>query len=190
MIYGLRTRASERTISYAQLPEHPFSVGIGQGPNNSMLALDHGSNRIITLRENESAEIFINRTGTGPGEFRFPVSSCACTPDPASGFWIVDRCNHRLQKLDWSGQFIQEIGRCGTGKNSFLMPSYAAQFADGILAVSQSEIDQCLKLFSPAGVELDCLFLDYAPSGILINGERLLVAEWNGRCVRVYERIR
>jgi hypothetical protein len=191
MIYDQRIGESNGDISYAQLPERLFnSVGIGQGPNNSMLAIDYGSHRIITLRENELAEIFIDRTGTGPGEFRFPVSSCACTPDPASGFWIVDRCNHRLQKLDWSGQFIEEIGRCGPGRNSFLLPNYAAQFADGILAVSQSEIDQCLKLVSPGGIELDCLFLDYAPSGILINGERILVAEWNGRCVRVYERIR
>lgn len=191
MIYDPRIGESDGDIRYAQLPEPLlYSAGIGQGPNNSMLAIDHGNHRIITLRENELAEIFIDRAGTGPGEFRGPVSLCACTPDPASGFWIVDRGNHRLQKVDWSGQFIQEIGRCGPGRNCFLLPNYAAQFADGMLVVSQNEIDQCLKLVSPEGVELDCLFLNYAPGGILISGERIFVAEWNGRCVRVYERIR
>ncbi len=191
MIYDPRIGDSDGDICYLQLSEPLLhSAGIGQGPNNSMLAVDHGNHRVITLRENELAEIFIDRTGTGPGEFRFPLSLCSCAPDPASGFWIVDRGNHRLQKLDWSGQFIQEIGRCGPGRNSFLLPNYMAQFDDGILAVSQNEIDQCLKLISPEGVELECLFLDYAPSGILINGERIFVAEWNGPCVRIYERIR
>jgi streptogramin lyase len=163
-------------------------VGIAARPDGSMLVVDLGSQRLISLCDSEPAKIFCDRVGTGPGEFRCPTSICASVPDADSGYWIVDQRNHRLQKLDRAARFVQQAGKCGPGPGSFLTPWFVAQFADGILAVSQCEIEPCLKLISPDGVELDCMFLEYLPAGIYIHDEKLIVAEWDGRSIRIYER--
>jgi hypothetical protein len=162
--------------------------GIGEGPDGSMLVADRDSQRLIALHESGTAEIFCDRVGTGPGEFHCPTDICTSVLDADPGYWIVDQRNHRLQKLDRFSQFVRQIGLCGSGIGSFLTPWCVAQFADGVLVVSQGEIEPCLKLFSPEGTELDCIFLEYMPAGLFIRNERLIVTEWDGQSIRIYER--
>ena len=163
-------------------------VGILPSPDGSMLIADTYHHRIVRVRDTGSAEVFCGREGTAAGEFRRPVTLCRDAQDPYSGFWVVEPNNHRLQKFDWSGRFIKSVGTCGPGRGSLLVPTFAAQFTDGILAISQS-FGSCLKLISPVGDELDCVFFDYLPGGLYAIGSNLLVTEWNNRLIRVYERV-
>lgn len=190
-IYDPLTGKSSAVNASPALPDGFFGpVGIVPGPDDSMLVADSGHHRIVSVWSTGYAEVFCGRMGTGPGEFRRPMGICATAPDGDSGFWVVDQRNHRLQKFDRSARFVQQVGNCGPCRGSFLVPHYVAQFPDGVLAVSQNQIDRCIKLVSPEGEELDHLFLDYLPAGLLISSGRLLVAEGSGWSVRVYERTR
>jgi sugar lactone lactonase YvrE len=164
-------------------------VGIIPGPDKSMLVADRKNNRIVAVWENGTAKAFCGHSGSGPGELLQPLGLCIASRNQEDGFWVVDERNHRLQKFDFSARYIQRIGKCGPGKGSFLMPQFVAQFPDGILVVSQNQADCNLKVFSPDGIELDCMFLDYVPAGLLVSDRMLFVAEWSGQSIRVYERI-
>jgi sugar lactone lactonase YvrE len=165
-----------------------FPVGICPGPAGAMLVADSGNNRIAAIRLPDSIEQFAGRSGTGPLEFRHPLSICADALGASAGFWVADERNHRLQHLDAAGRFMSEIGKCGPLLNCFIMPQRVAQFSDGTLAIVQNHVDQCLKLFSRQGEELNRLLLDYVPAGICIHEGTLLVTESNGRHLHIYRR--
>jgi len=163
-------------------------VGICIGPADSMAVADSGNDRIAAITEAGTIRTLVGQSGTGPGELRHPLSLCVDAVDPGNAFWVVDEWNHRLQKFDELGLCLRQIGRCGSGPGCFVFPQHVAQFPDGMLIVSQFRIDRGLKLISPRGEELDRLFLDYAPGGMLVNEGLLLVTELNGHHIRVYER--
>lgn len=188
-IYNPRDRSSEKKVVFpdtGNLLNSP--AGIGRGPNGAMLVADVGSQRLISVQDTGPAGIFCDRVGTGPGEFRCPTCIFPSIVDEDPCYWVVDQRNHRLQKLDQFSNFIQQIGKCGFGKGSFLAPWFAGQFKDRVLAISQGEVEPCLKLFSPEGEELDCMFLDYWPSGIFVSDDKLIVADWEGDSIRIYKR--
>jgi len=163
-------------------------VGICIGPADSMAVADSGNDRIAAITEAGAIRTLVGKSGTRPGEFRHPLSLCVDAANPGSAFWVVDEGNHRLQKFDELGLCLGQIGRCGSGPGCFIFPQQVAQFPDGMLIVSQFRLDRSLKLLSPRGEELDRLFLDYAPGGILVNEGLLLVTELNGQHIRVYKR--
>lgn len=190
-IYSPATGEDQVVASPTARGDHlSLPSGIMPGPSGSMLVADHGNHRVASFRDTGLVEVFCGSQGTGPGELRCPVDLCVNAPDAGSGFWVVDHRNHRLQMFDWSGRFVKQVGACGLGKGLFLAPCYLAQFGDGILAVNQHQFVRCVKLISPEGEELECLYTDYTPAGMLVSGDRLLVAESSGKSIRVYDRIR
>jgi hypothetical protein len=46
-----------------------------------------------------------------------------------------------------------------------------------------------LKLFSPDGRETAKYFADYDSGHLLVRGNQLLVTQWDGDSLRIYERI-
>ena len=172
-----------------ELPEsfsRPF--GIVQSPQGPMLVAEYSLNhRIVSVDSNGNMEVFCDRKEKNL-ENCFARWRLPSAPDRNTGFWVVESHTHRAQKFDWAGQHIGQIGNCGIADGSLLVPWHAVQFTDGTVAINQHLFIKCIKLISPEGKELDCLFTDYLPAGMLVDGDRLLVADWSGGSIRLYER--
>jgi hypothetical protein len=165
-----------------------FPVGICRGPEDSILIADSGNDRIVSACLPDSIKAFAGHTGTGPLQFRHPLSICENNSPTHNGFWIADERNHRIQQLDITGQFRAQIGRCGPLLGGLIMPQRIAQFSDGVLLIAQNHVDQCLKLFYENGEELNRLLLNYSPSGIRIHNDILYVTDPDRRSIRMYSR--
>ena len=162
-------------------------VGMHGARDGSMLIADTGNNRVLSVQSTGAVKVICDRVGYGLGEFRHPYSFCAGNSDET--FWVVDRRNHRLQEMDFSGNPCREIGIAGFGIGCLLLPEFAAIFEDGTLVIDEWSCTKAVKMFSPEGEELDSLRLDYAPRGMLVHDGLLFVCEWSGDHVYVYERI-
>jgi hypothetical protein len=155
-----------------------------------ILIADSKTDSVLSVTDTGSFRKVIGGSGDGPGEFLYPISIFNGFGNTPGAFWVVDQGNHRLQRFDLEGRFVSQIQSCETGSNFFLLPHRAAQFSDGTLVVSYRYFDQCLRLLSPEGEELDQLFLDFKPGGIRVYEDLLFVTEWRGQHVRLYQRRR
>jgi len=161
--------------------------GISRGHDGAMLIADTGNHRIIRIPAAGDWEAIGARAGTEQGEWRHPFGFCL---DEASGrIWVVDHRNHRLQSLPDGGEPGAIIGGCGFGRGNLLWPESAALYADGLLAVAQGRFLRALKLFSGDGEELGRLALDFMPGCMLVSKGLLLVAEFDGNSIRIFERL-
>jgi|GEM_PF-1700401 hypothetical protein len=191
-IQGDALSAFER-VSVSEKPVHyPFSLCCGW--NGSILVADTGNNRIISLDESGKGAQFGGAV-IHSGGFRHPIFLFRSPHSYGNSLWVVDSRNHRLQELDSTGSLVRVVGSPGLGKNSLSHPESAAQFEDGVLAVSQytchkePERGKAVKVFSPDGEELGCQFIDYDSRGMLVHHGFLLVADPGHDCIHVYERI-
>jgi hypothetical protein len=146
-----------------------------------------GRNRILSVAEAGEIKILSDRTGKNPGEFRHPFF--ILKSNRAATLWVIDRRNHRLQEVSFTGAAIREVGSPGPQPGGLIYPESASVFDDGTIAVVQGVCTPALKLFSPAGDELESLPLDYLPRGMLLHRNLLLVCDGSGSYIRVYERI-
>jgi len=161
---------------------HPF--GIGPMSDRSMLITDSGD-RMVRIRPEGTWEVFSDTAGKGLGEFRHPTQ---LSPGIQGTLWIVDQRNHRVQKLDAEGRWVQEIGGCGLDHARLFFPESVAQFEDGVVAVAQNRWNRCIKLYTPDGIEFDRTVLTYFAEGMLVRGGRLFVAAMDIDSILVYER--
>jgi len=161
-------------------------VGICRGHDGSMLVADTGNHRLIRISDDRFCQVFKSGEGVAQGEFRLPNSLCVSSK--GDGYWILDHRNHRVQHLDSEGHFRRQIGKCGLGRGELCVPESVVQFNDGIMVVSQGHLNKSLRLFSPSGDQVGYLEIDYAPGGMLIFEGKLLVAQFSGASIRVYER--
>ncbi len=185
VLLDLERGSADRIPSGAESPWlncHPF--GIGRMADGSMLVSDSG-NRLVRVRLDGAWDIHTGIQGTGLGEFRNPTQ---VSPGLGGTLWIVDRNNHRVQKLDSEGRCLQAIGRCGLGHGELFTPESVAQFEDGVVAVAQNRWNRCIKLFTPEGVEFDRTVLTYFAEGMRVHGGRLYVAAMDQDAIVVYER--
>jgi hypothetical protein len=166
-----------------------YPHGMCRGPDGSILVVDSGNHRIVAFAHDGSIGTLCGGPGAKIGEFRYPVSLARGTPALGNSLWVVDQGNHRVQQLDDLGRPMREIGSCGLGDASLLLPESLVQYDDGTLAIDQYACTKALKLFTGDGRELDFLELDYCARGMLIHQGLLLVADAQGDSLRVYERI-
>jgi hypothetical protein len=176
------------TFNSIQAENKPMAspVGICRAYDGAMLVADTGNHRVVKISYDGFCQILKSGEGTSPGEFRLPNSLCATRPK--GGYWILDHRNHRVQHLDAAGNFDMQIGKCGLGRGELYVPESVVQFDDGMLVVSQGHLNRSLRLFSQIGEELGHLTIDYAPGGMLVWDNKLLVAQFDGSSIRIYER--
>lgn len=165
-------------------------VGICAAANGSMLVADTGNHRLIEVSPEGECKVFCGGLGKRPGELRQPNSLCLGRGAGDQSIWVVDHRNHRLQRFNSGGMFLQLVGGCGLGRGQLYYPESVAEFPDGTVVVAQGHLNRCLKLFSPNGEELESAALDYAPGSMLAYEDLLLVAEFDGNAIRIYERRR
>jgi hypothetical protein len=167
----------------------PF--GICKGAPGHMLITDSADHRLIDISYQGHCRCLTGGRGRMPGQFINPYSLIG-VPVPQSeqpcAIWVVDHRNHRLQKLSLSGDYLSELGGCGLEKGNFSLPLTATAFPDGTLAVSMWHFIRCLMLVSPQGEELGRTSIDFIPDGMLALENNLLVADYEGNQIRVYER--
>jgi sugar lactone lactonase YvrE len=160
-------------------------VGISQHSEGSMLVADWSNSRVIRVSPKGACAIYTNRNENPLDEDWHPISFFN---QAGRTIWVVDRGNHQIQKLNMDGALLQVIGSCGIGVGNLFTPHSVAVFHDGVIAVGQDRLNKCLKLFLPSGEELSRLPLDFMPTAMLVQEERLIVSAYDDDSIRVYER--
>ena len=164
-------------------------LGICEGPEGFMLISDYHNHRIVRISLEGECDVLAGGKGTGPAKFQHPGSLYKSKPLQGAGtFLVTDIRNHRIQRLDSLGKFIGEVGGCGLEKGKLVLPLSVAEFDDGALAVSMWHVKRSLVLLSRAGEELGHAAIDYSPGDMLVDERRLLVPDFEGSAIRVYER--
>jgi len=85
--------------------------------------------------------------GDKPGQFKFPAM---ITTDNKANLYVVDQHNHRVQKFDSAGNFINMWGRQGSGDAEFNFPYGIAVDTEGNVYVSDMNNNRIQK-FNPDG---------------------------------------
>jgi hypothetical protein len=159
--------------------------GMYRDAADRMLIADMGNHRILSVTASGKIETVFDRAGKALGEFRHPVSMCG--GQTRDTFWIVDRLNHRVQEIDAEGVPVRSVGQPGLGLRCLDLPEHAAVLPDGSLVVSQGACLSYLTLFSADGRNTERYPLDFVPKGLLVHDKKLLVCEWLGQHIYVYE---
>jgi hypothetical protein len=174
------------------IPIH-YPHGLCRGWGGSILIADTGNNRIVAIDESGNRSCFAGGAGVNPGEFRHPMylfrSPCR------DSVWVAELRNHRVQELDPSGVPLRSFGSLGLGKDHFSHIESIVQFSDGMVAVGQytyakpTERFKELKVFSPDGKEIANQFMPFNMRGTLMHQGKLLIADFEQDCIRIYERV-
>ena len=169
--------------------EFKIPYGICSTPRGTMLVTDMGSDQVLEVWPNGSTRVLYPGSATPlSGRLRLPVSVFVDRQQPESSRWVVDQRNHRLLKIDEEGNHLREIGSLGWGANKLLRPECAAQFSDGIIAVSAYRFHRKIMLWTPEGEKIEDLAVDFSPSGLLVDGDKLIAADWDACHLRVFRR--
>ncbi|MFC1688270.1 6-bladed beta-propeller [Pseudomonadota bacterium] len=86
--------------------------------------------------------------GSNPGEFNLPHGVEA---DQSGNVYVTERGNHRVQKFDAEGNFIQTFGSFGSGPEQFILPNEIAFDSLGDLYVTDEGNCRVQKLTSGGG---------------------------------------
>ncbi|MBN2319625.1 MAG: hypothetical protein JXR49_11135 [Acidobacteria bacterium] len=158
--------------------------GILARPDGSLLVTD-ANHCIARITSDGKIQPFFSKIGRNRAEMLEPVSFCTASD---GGFWVVDRRNHRILRLNEEGTVVEEMGKCGLGEGDLFLPEAAAEFEDRAIAIAQNKYLRSIKLFSPSGTEKGKLLLNYFAPGMLVFQERLYVADMSFGSIHVYER--
>lgn len=170
------------------IDEGLLSLPIGLCPMpGGILAADAKENLLLRISLDGQVEVVIDAVGRGVNQLRCPTT---LSPDSslAAGFWVVDKLNHRLQHLDADLHVTRQVGGLGLGKGKLYYPCGVGHFEDGLLLVSQQQEPCAFKIFDESGEETKSLYIDYCPSGILVQADKAYIGDIYGNCIRVYER--
>jgi DNA-binding beta-propeller fold protein YncE len=92
--------------------------------------------------------------------------------DDQGNIYILDAGNHRIQKFDPDGNYIETIGRRGQGPGEFYLPLSLEVDSRGYLYVSDPQ-NQRVQILKPDGTEYKILSFHETPAGII----RLLTSD-------------
>jgi hypothetical protein len=159
-------------------------------PNDEVLVTDPGINSIFKIDADGLVRPLSDCVGCGLDSVKFPSSFCLDAINPQQHLWLVERRNHRLTKLDYSGRHILHLGSCGINPGQFLYPLAAAMFSDGVLAVTQGFEYPNLVFINSKKDEIARVYLDYlGPAGVFIHNDILYVCQYSGDLIHRYMRL-
>lgn len=83
----------------------------------------YGSDRTVTTPPEAAAPKYVSSfgsPGSGAGQFNKPTDLAVTS---TGDLWVVDRLNHRLQKISSAGGYLAQIGGFGTGNGQLRSPT-------------------------------------------------------------------
>lgn len=123
-------------------------------------------------------------TGTGPGQFQWPVG---VEVDAAGSVYVVDLVNDNVQKFTNNGGFLLQFGTPGAGVGQFLDATGAAVDGLGRIYVTDGTRGMVLR-FSPGGVfQLEFPAVGPLPADVAIGPDgNLYVPDGTDYAIRVF----
>ena len=115
--------------------------------NGDMLVSSWSSNSVHVYDANGHKKTKIGKRGHGDLEFADPLGITTSGDE----VFVVDRCNHRIQKISFQGHFIAKFGTKGSGNGQLLTPHGLAIGHDGMLYVSDGD-NKRVVVFSDSGI--------------------------------------
>ena len=196
---------SQRGSVVALAADHDFKFAIAdrlQRPTGLSIAHDRlyvtdaGRHAIVLFDLKGKYVSEFGQRGAGAGEFNFPISITARSPD-ASELFVVDALNYRVQEFDSAGRFLSTFGQQGNVAGRLASPKAIALDADGDLYVTDALMDN-LQIFDPTGKLL--LIVGHSgmrdgefssPNGIAIDRDnRIYVIETLNRRIQIFQYVR
>lgn len=164
-------------------------VALFQIATGEILIADALKNRIWSASADNKVRIWLNRPGSASGELLNPVFFSNDNTCQQETFWVVERANHRVQKLDQDRRSSKVLGGCGIGRNSLFAPRSLACLSDGTLIIAEDRNPGYLVFLTEEGEVFERMRLDYIPGTLLAAEDRLYVTDIAGDSIRVYLRI-
>lgn len=97
--------------------------------------------------------------------------------DDAGNVYVLDSGNHRIQKFDPQGKFLDSFGRQGQGPGEFQHPQSLDIDAEGFMYVSDSG-NQKLQILKPDGaLEREIKKTDEAPGIVRVRSDRMIMGQ-------------
>lgn len=115
----------------------PTGVALAtEGGTTFLYVCDHTGNRIIKFNATTGAVVTtLGTAGSGNGQFNAPYG---VTVDPASGhLYVVERGNHRVQRITNTGAFVMAWGSLGSAVGQFNEPINLAIDSAGAVYVTE-----------------------------------------------------
>jgi DNA-binding beta-propeller fold protein YncE len=137
--------------------DSPTDVALDQAGN--LYVVDAKNARIQKFDQNGKSLVMWGKKGAGDGEFTFELPTTPTTAgyyaggvalDALGNVYVADFGNHRIQKLDPTGNFLMKFGSEGTGDGQFINPGQIAFDSQGNIYVSDEGRNDVQK-FDPDG---------------------------------------
>jgi sugar lactone lactonase YvrE len=121
-------------------------IGIAADSKGNVYVVDHNNNRVQKFHVSQNTDGTWNvnvvavwgSPGAAKGQFNAPYG---ITLDPGGNLWVADGRNHRLQKFDPNGNFLDAVGTFGTGDGQFITPVWVNFDAAGNYYVAETNSD-------------------------------------------------
>jgi hypothetical protein len=180
----------ENLVRIFEPPNPPliYPQGLQTCGGGVILAADPAANDIFEISIDGSIKSLFSNSCSDVNSVCLPSSLCLDAIDPQKYFWMVDRGNHRLLKLDFSYHIIKQVGACGIAKGCLFYPATLAMFHDAVLVVAEGPRNPNLVFLTTEGIELSRFYLDYVAVGVLVQNNILYVCQNDGNTVHRYAR--
>ena len=152
----------------------PFDAAVHNG---EVFVADISHNCVAVFSQEGDFVRTIGSTGTGPGQFRYPMS-VAISPNGA--LHVSDCHNCRVHVLSIQGEYIREFG------NRQLSYPNKLQFTSGKHLLVADRFNNCIAVFNQSGVWAASIPCAGHPVGLSFDQKGdLLVACLISKCVRI-----
>lgn len=187
-VFVVDPETSVGTALAAEAMIRPAAVAVPPSAD-VVYVLDAGAHCIFEFAPDGTLRRTIGRRGGGSGEFNFPSHLVA----DASGLWVSDSLNARVQRLDRDGRPVHAFGRKGDAAGDLALPKGVAVDAGGNVWVVDAQFENVQaftaegRLLMAFGGEGQAPGEFWLPAGACVDARnRLWIADSYNRRVQAF----